>query len=460
LEVVVVFEFAQQAGNFIHVTALYSNAVLVALLPHFSDFAQKLDLPVTLPLKAESVVGFSPVPWLDKDGGIGGGGIVLKGGYRLSFQFGFVNWFEGPHSYYALQDPDQIPKFFGTTRMSRDETVKMARQILRKLGIPLELVFAEQEPEVTVPVQVGTNTVPHYRIVWKDIWPGGRSVDIEIDAETRRLEALKILNLNLQRPSPKVAVVPPLRNVPSNQVNPVYARKLLPIVLLAVDEYIRTLSLPVSAPLNTNLVERFIVADNGGWPSSFLKLSNGWWFVYRNNMVSGFYAPGNLTSLPQYQGRVLIKDVAGKWNLTETQAVQLVSRAMAKLHYPSNLVHMDFQPTIGKPAIPGIPRYALRWRYTPPSLHSEKEGDVDFGLQSKIEAEVDADKGELKALYYDDMAYWNHPPPIDVPISISAEMGEPRNKQSDQRQRNESAKKPLRSKPSRPQSDFNSPIPK
>jgi hypothetical protein len=33
---------------------------------------------------------------------------------------------------------------------------------------------------------------------------------------------------------------------------------------------------------------------------------------------------------------------------------------------------------------------------------------------------VDADKGELKSLYYDDIAYWRHPPPIDVPITLPA----------------------------------------
>jgi hypothetical protein len=237
-------------------------------------------------------------------------------------------------------------------------------------------------------------------------------------------------------------------------VNPEYARRLLPIVLRAVDDYGKTLSLPVPRPLTTNHVERFILSDNGGWPSSFLKLSNGWWFAYRNSMVNGFYAPGNLTSKPLYQGRVLVTDVRGKWNLTQTQAIQLVVRALAKFNYPSNLVHIDFQPTVGKPAIPGIPHYALHWSYTPPSRHSETEGDVDYDLQSKVEAEVDADKGELKALYYDDVAYWNHPPAIDVPISLPVERG------PDQARAAPSGKAPLKKPPTRPQSAFNTPLPR
>jgi hypothetical protein len=39
-------------------------------------------------------------------------------------------------------------------------------------------------------------------------------------------------------------------------------------------------------------------------------------------------------------------------------------------------------------------------------------------LVSKVEAEVDADKGELKSLYYDNTAYWNHPPPVGAPITL------------------------------------------
>ena len=295
--------------------------------------------------------------------------------------------------------------------------------------------------------------MPHYRVVWSDIWPTVTSVDIEIDANTKRVEEVSFGNLNLHRPSPKVAVTPEPRYTPTSRVNPEYARKLLPIVLRAVDDYGETLSLRVPRPLNTNHVERFILADNGGWPSSFLRLSNGWWFAYRNSMVNGFYAPGNLTSLPQYQSHVLVKNVVGKWNLTETQAIQLVARTLAKLNYPSNLVHIDFAPRVGKPAIQSIPRYAIRWDYTPPSRHSETEGDVDFELQSKVEAEVDAEKGELKALYYDDKAYWHHPPAIDVPISLPTPAS---NRPPD----DASGRALSNRRPSRPQSAFNPPVPR
>ena len=47
------------------------------------------------------------------------------------------------------------------------------------------------------------------------------------------------------------------------------------------------------------------------------------------------------------------------------------------------------------------------------------ENATQDDLQSKVEAEVNADNGKLESLYYDDKAYWESRPPIDVPISIS-----------------------------------------
>lgn len=295
--------------------------------------------------------------------------------------------------------------------MSKEEAVQMAREALKKLGIPLELVFAEQEPKVTL-------SAPYYRIVWSDIWPGGCSVDMEIDAGAKRVEQLHILNLNLHRPSPKVAVVPPAKYPPTWRINPEYAQRLAPILLRAVDDYGERLSLPLPRPLNTNHAERLILLNTGGRPSGWLKLSNGWWFVYRNSTVSGFYASGSTLGLTAFHKRILVKEALGHWNLTQTQAMEVVARTLARLNYPSNVVRIDLPPQlVTKPAIPGIARYMFLWQYTPPSRHSETEGDVDYALQSEVTAEVDADKGEVKALYYE-VADWGQPPPIDVPISL------------------------------------------
>jgi len=73
---------------------------------------------------------------------------------------------------------------------------------------------------------------------------------------------------------------------------------------------------------------------------------------------------------------------------------------------------MDFAPNVIYAAgdfRKSIPRLFFEWHY---------ESKANDDLQSKIEAEVNADTGKLESLYYDDKAYWGSRPRIDVPISL------------------------------------------
>lgn len=259
---------------------------------------------------------------------------------------------------------------------------------------------------VTEPVRIGTNTVPHYRIEWLDPRAGVVAcVDMDISADAKQLARLRMFNKNLERPPPEIAVNPqraPLFPKP----NPEYAHKLFPIVFQAIDEYGKKLSLPVPRALETNRVARFFLEDNGGWPHCEVELTNGWRFIYRNSMVNGHYAPDNFFTSDDRP--ILIREFAGQPVITEQQAVELVRKAISEFNHPTNLVHTELEPKFLRPALPGIPRLFVFW-------HTESEND----LQSKVEAEVDLATGQLKSLYYDDKAYWNHPPPIDVPISLS-----------------------------------------
>lgn len=410
-----ILELAGRGPELIQVTTQFSNAVLVALMPYFSDVAQKLDLPVPHPITMRDVVGAGITPLRYPNGDIVGAGIAVQGKntrrrWCISYQFGYVQSVGLQPSYFTIQDPDDLTNCYGVFRMSKDEAVQMARETIKKMGIRLEEVFAEQEPRVTLPERpYNTNTLPYYRIKWMDPGTGSEAVDIGINADAKRVERIYLqLNENLRRPPPKIDVPTPLARIRPH-VNPEYAWKLLPIVLRAVEDYSKTLGLPIQGPLTTNQVARFEVGDNGGWPHSELELTNGWQFVYRNSMVNGYYAPDNLFHFRREGQRTLIKDYAGKWNLTEAQAIALVKRTLAKLNYPTNLVHMDFKPQVIKPKVPGIPRYNFYW---------ERSDETHDDLESRISAEVDADRGELKSLYFDNRAYWNHPPKIDVPISL------------------------------------------
>jgi hypothetical protein len=398
--------------EWIRVTAEYSNAVLVAVLPHISEFAKQIDLPLPQQIKTEQVAGCGIVPYRTR--GSGGHdtpvGVVLTNGWSFRFIDGWVNSFSSPDCYFGLQDPQQIPRFFGTVRMKPAEAAGLARETIRRLGIPLEIFFAEQEARIHPLETVGANVVPRYRIEWVNP-VGGQTVEVEVNADARRVESMSLRSSYIKKPPPRITVIPPPGRsfVPyrSPTINPVYAQKLIALVLRAVDAYGKVLSLPVPRPLTTNHVARFELHDNGGWPASELELTNGWRFVYRNSMVNGHYAPNNLFGSDN-RPRVM-KDLAGQWRMSEAQAIELVKQTLAKFHHPTNLVHVDFAPKVSKPVLPGIPRYSIHWW---------KENEDKSDLVCKVEAEVDADKGELTSLYYDHVAYWNKPPPIDVPLSL------------------------------------------
>jgi nitrogen fixation protein len=426
------FDFGP-AWQAIRVTADYSNAMLVAVLPCFSDYAHKLQLPPPHPIAIADVARFAIVPFLDNERQPMGTSVQLKNGWSLSMHGGYFAAFAGPKCYEVLQDPDQSAKFFGPIRMSKADAVGMARKTILNLGVPLDAVFAEQEPHVTgPPIAFDTNKIPRYYVEWYDprntVDTSGPqagqmyspSVDMEINADAKRVEMLHfspyVCQQVLRRHLIKVGIDPPVspNNVEWPAVNLEYARMLVPIVLRAIDSYGQVLKLPIPRPLTTNDVARFFLADNGGWPHSEVELTNGWRFVYRNSMVNGFYAPDNLFNSDKRAIRVA--DFLGKSRMTEAEAIQLVRATIKKFNYSTNLVHLDFKPSVRVSRVPGISRLWISWAYV-----------SNNDLQSKIEAEVDTGKRELKSLYYDDQAYWNHPPEIDVPISLpgKAKAGQP-----------------------------------
>ena len=74
-----ILELAGGGPDLIQVTAQYSNAVLVALLPYFSDAAHKLDLPVAQPITMQHVVGGGVMPYRYPNGDILSAGIEVQG---------------------------------------------------------------------------------------------------------------------------------------------------------------------------------------------------------------------------------------------------------------------------------------------------------------------------------------------------------------------------------------------
>jgi hypothetical protein len=392
-----------ESSPYIKVTPEYTREAVDAVLPYFSDVARKLRLPIATPITDADILRGHALPFRDI-----AVSIMLKSGWAFSFQAGIVQQIADSHSFSSLQDPGQLGNYFGKVKMSQDEAVAMARDELKELGFPLTMIYAEQAPIVTQPKHIGTNTIPVYEIEWLDPRKG-RCVDIHINAEKRQIERFVVLGKAVR------LFEPTLKNEPETapfwpSVNPEYARQLIPIMFQAIGEYARKLALPIPMPLTTNNIARIQITDNEGWPHAEVTLANGWRFIYRHTMVNGYYSPDVFFS---NKPGIDLNDVKGKWNLSETATVQLVKTTLAKLSYPTNNIHTDFRPYLiyaqGE-FRKMVPRLFIQWNYTP-------QGHDD--LESKVEAEVNAENGVVESLYYDDTAYWNSRPPISVPISTA-----------------------------------------
>jgi hypothetical protein len=399
-------------SDFIQVTPEYSNAVLVALLPHFSDFAKKLELPVPHPITQADVASFRVLPFRRNLTA----SIRLKNGWAFGFQFGYVNSFASAHEV-KVGDSNQEFSNYGDVRINPGDAIAAVKETLKQLDISPEDVFANLEAKVSLPIKDGTNAIYPYRVEWMDPF-GSDAVDAKVNPNTGKIERLDLRSRNLAHSAPKINVMPPLlsnghdwftSHIPPQTINPEYARQLLPIMFKAIDDYAQKLSLPIPRPLTTNNVAKVEIHNNGGWPHCVVETTNGWLFIYRHTMVNGYYSPNAFNTLGYRP--LHVKDVEGKWNLTTNQAIEIVRQGLAKLNYPTNNVHMNFEPMIVYASGDFrkiIPRYYFEWYY--PSPHEE--------LRSRIEAEVNADNGALESLYYDDMVYWGSRPPIDVPVSI------------------------------------------
>lgn len=194
----------------IHVTLQYSNAVLAALLPIFSDFAKKLELPVPIPITAASVERFEPrrLP------GDVGGTLRLTNGWRFDYSRGYVDAYEAPKNYFTEQDSDRVQEYLGDLKMTRGEAVALARETLNKMGYAEKLPQTSKRPtKVEGPFDWRGQTIPWYRIEWE--WKTGdreHAVWFNIDGRCRQVVRFFAASTNLWTKPPDISVIPELES--------------------------------------------------------------------------------------------------------------------------------------------------------------------------------------------------------------------------------------------------------
>src|SRR5579885_2219392 len=119
----------------IHITAAYSNAVLLAILPHVSNCVQRLELPIPQPITASQVAHFNVSPWNEDVGG----SLWLTNHYQFVFGNGYLRAFQSPANWFNNQydnwdDVDYFKRYVGKENMTTNEAIEFARHSFYKLG--------------------------------------------------------------------------------------------------------------------------------------------------------------------------------------------------------------------------------------------------------------------------------------------------------------------------------------
>ena len=192
------------------VTATYSNAVLVALLPHVSDCAKTLELPIIQPITTAHVSKFNASPLADNVGG----GLWLTNGYWFVYSHGCVDSFRSPNNWFTMQEVEDAPKFVGKENMTTNEAVQFARDSFVKLGYKLETFHLNDNPthlEGSYDLPLGH--IPFCRVLWES--PDATtlaermnsySVRFDIDLQRKLVVGMVLSGTNFYRPNLEVSV--------------------------------------------------------------------------------------------------------------------------------------------------------------------------------------------------------------------------------------------------------------
>jgi hypothetical protein len=206
------------AERLLHMTAAYSNALLLVVITNVSDFARKLDLPLVQPITASQVLSFRPHSFTT----MVGGWLTLTNGHQFWFEHGRVHSYRSSSNYFVIPDgwePEDYIKFtnyWGRMNMTTNEVIAFARNTLLKLGYDPKQMNTEGPPTAFEgPFEFKGHTIPQCHVEWNTSeedqkTSGTQIVNIYVNAETKQVIQYSVTSTNTWRPDPKLGVVPEL----------------------------------------------------------------------------------------------------------------------------------------------------------------------------------------------------------------------------------------------------------
>jgi hypothetical protein len=195
----------------IHITATWSNAVLVALLPHFSDCAKQLNLPIPTPITISQVARFMP----PIETRAFEAGLWLTNGYIFNYLNGAVTGFNSlPDDWFVQQDIDGVERFAGKDNMTTNEAISLARNSFVKLGYKLA-DFQMDEPPTSIEGPYDNarlGHIPFCRVTWQNLTnrENYHLLEFHVNMNQKKLLGMALVSQKLWRPIPKVDATPEL----------------------------------------------------------------------------------------------------------------------------------------------------------------------------------------------------------------------------------------------------------
>jgi hypothetical protein len=194
----------------IHITATWSNAVLVALLPHFSDCAKQLNLPIPTPIMMSQVAQFHP----PIETGAFEAGLWLTNGYTFFYLNGAVTGFNSMRDdWFVQQDIDGLERFVGKDNMTTNEAIVLARNSFVKLGYkPADFQMDGQPSAIEGPYDnERLGHIPYCRVTWEYRSPTNHCLlEFDVNMNQKRLSGMALVSQKLWRPLPKIDATPEL----------------------------------------------------------------------------------------------------------------------------------------------------------------------------------------------------------------------------------------------------------
>lgn len=420
----------------VHITAAYTNAVLVAILPHVSDFSKQLDLPIPTPIVASQVDHFNVIPWK----GDVGGGIRLTNHYLFGFGNGYVssfhsptNWFDNTNDNWG--DLEYYKRYLGKDNMTTNDAVELARTTFRKIGYKSEDFQIDGPPaklEGPFNVERIGGHIPFYRTEWDSPESRIRSllglnfnIQFDIDMQHGQIAGMNLSGRVFWRPNPKVGVTPVLETdysragkagqfaqmlnrEPAVRITPAYSNATLTATLPYIADFAKKLNLPISQPLIGDQVLVYLPPlyyTNDGLHCTVM-LTNHFWFSFVAGYVYEFGSPDDWFEE---------KAIRANWDrcgsedcMTTNEAVDLARNCLRKLGYKPEDFQMNVPPTTFENAVDSEQRQYAYCRITWENAEEDTEG------QCRLEFDIDMQRKQITGMSLLSSKFYRHLPKIDV----------------------------------------------